>query len=159
MRPICIMACAPRQAAGAGRHPWRHRPQCLHSANGQVLSAFGLRLKGIMPARLRLAAAAHAAQKAARHSFPPRQLPRPPWSALSCKIKPRSASSGTERRSGAYGPRQPAPGRPFTGPQTSCVPAQRRAKNPSETHRKYDWQSRNRLLRCGSADRLITAWR
>ncbi len=30
-----------------------------------------------MPARRRLAAAARAAQKAARHSFPPRQLPLP----------------------------------------------------------------------------------
>ncbi|MDW9322777.1 hypothetical protein R6I00_01420, partial [Escherichia coli] len=32
----------------------------------------GLRLKDFMPARRRLAAAARAAQKAARHSFPPR---------------------------------------------------------------------------------------
>ncbi|WP_212025831.1 hypothetical protein [Citrobacter portucalensis] len=39
----------------------------------------GLRppLKGLMPARCRLAAVARAAQKAARHSFPPRQLPLP----------------------------------------------------------------------------------
>ena len=55
----------------------RHRgPACY-----KRLSACGLRLKGFMPARRRLAAAARAAQKAARHSFPPRQLPLPagPW--------------------------------------------------------------------------------
>nr|CAC9150218.1 Uncharacterised protein [Escherichia coli] len=51
----------------------RHRgPACY-----KRLSACGLRLKGFMPARRRLAAAARAAQKAARHSFPPRQLPLP----------------------------------------------------------------------------------
>ncbi|HGF1003213.1 TPA: hypothetical protein ACF8OM_003997 [Escherichia coli] len=37
----------------------------------------GLRLKDFMPAWRRLAAAARATQKAARHSFPPRQLPLP----------------------------------------------------------------------------------
>nr|CAC9163423.1 Uncharacterised protein [Escherichia coli] len=37
----------------------------------------GLRLKDFMPARRRLAAAARAAQKAARHSFPPRKPPQP----------------------------------------------------------------------------------
>ncbi|HHW7757024.1 hypothetical protein [Escherichia coli] len=79
-----------RSAVGSGgvlwprsrRHPWRLRCRsaAASSCGSQSKEVVGLAAsacKGFMPARRRLAAAARAAQKAARHSFPPRQLPLP----------------------------------------------------------------------------------
>ena len=128
------MSCAPAFSTGWGRRPWRLPAWWKPSANG--LAVVGLRppLNNFMPARLRLAAAGRSRSSSLLPASPASATR--PGSEWSCKINPRSCRCATECRSGPCGPRQPTPGRRFTGPQASCdpVPAAMKTGNDSGEH-------------------------
>ncbi len=128
LRIIHIMSCAPALCSGRGRPPWRRWQQCKPSANSNKAGRpCGLRLQGFMPARLRLSVTARSRSSLlvavpASFRYPPR-----PVAAMHNALFPPLLRLRVPH-SGPCGPRQPAPGRRFPGPQASCGPAQRRAE-------------------------------
>lgn len=73
-----------------------------------------------MPARRRLAAAARAVHRAARHSFPPRQLPPPaPARRGHARANPGQAAEERSAVPALAGSLPPAPAEPAPGAQAS----------------------------------------
>lgn len=115
------MSCAPALWAGVG--PPSLAALATSSSVSNVLAVVGLRppLKrsSCPPGCVRLHGVALRCASLL--------LPRSPASAArpgsvrSCKIKTRSCRCATEGRSVPCGPRQPAPGRRFTGPQQAVT--------------------------------------